>query len=152
MGIITFRGMMKSDEQETIHLRTQKGAVGYEIIKFQVFPRNFGTSDYEAVMQVWKNPQTTVTNVVNFEDHDLLAVGSWSGNTNVTTEVSGTNIIFDRELVNQNIFVTLKDTQSGFLNYYMELKQSKLGDNESTMATLQSIRSRYESYTPAGPS
>ena len=36
-------------------------------------------------------------------------------------------------------------------NYYLELEQIKLNDNESTMATLQSIRSTFEALTPAGP-
>jgi len=138
--IKTFRGLMASDTQDTIVLHTNDGSTGYQIVKFELFPRNFGTSDYEAVMQVWKVSQTANTNVVDFSEQTLLAVGAWSGASNVTGEVSGFHVIFDREIFNQDIYITLLDTQSGFMNYYLELEQVKLDLSENTVATLKDIR------------
>jgi len=138
--IISYRGLLASDGQDTIPLGTIRGEIGYRVVKFQVFPKNFGTASYEAVMQIWKVPQTTPTNVVDFSDPTLLGVASWSGNTNVTTEVSGTDIIFDSETFNQDIYITLKDTQSGKMNYYIELEQRPLALDEATVATLKDIR------------
>jgi len=138
--IISYRGLLASDGQDTIPIQTIRGLIGYRIVKFQVFPKNFGTASYEAVMQIWKVPQTTPTNVADFSDPTLLGVASWSGNTNVTTEVSGTNIIFDNETFNQDIYITLKDTQSGKMNYYIELEQRDLALDEATVATLKDIR------------
>jgi hypothetical protein len=51
--------------------------------------------------------------------------------------------IFDNKIVNQDIFITHRDTglESGVAcNYYIELKQMALNDNQATMATLQSLR------------
>jgi len=138
--IISYRGLIKSDGQDTIPIQTIRGLIGYRIVKFQVFPRNFGTADYEAVMQIWKVPQTAPTNVVDFSDPTLLGIASWSSNSNVTTEVSGTHIIFDNETFNQDIYITLKDTQSGYINYYIELEQRPLALDEATVATLKDIR------------
>ena len=96
---------------------------------------------------------TSPSAIIDFEDQDLLAA-AYTENRN--QDDHGANeavrIINDQMIFNQNIFITHSDVHSATnCNYYIELEQVKLSDNESTMATLQSIRSRYESYTPAGP-
>ena len=138
--IKTFRGLLDSDGQDLIRLSTIKGKVGYRIVKCQLLPKNFGTADYEAVVQIWKTEQSTPTNVVNFTDSDLLGAACWSSNSNVTTEVSGFNVMFDNEIFNQDIYVTLKDTQSGKMNYYLELEVIPLDEAGAEYTTLKDMR------------
>jgi hypothetical protein len=156
MTIKSFRGIIADGGTEKINLRTKEGKIGYTINKFDLFPHRPGeTSHVESVMQIFNmEPSETITTtnpIVNFADLNLL------GAAYLTDEVNNASgplqvVIFDNVIFNQNIFITHTDTAgSAKCNYYLELKQVTLSDNESTMATLQSIRSRYESYTPAGP-
>lgn len=148
MTIKTFRGNLKSyagtaspsDGQDRIRLSTKQGKIGYRIVKLDLIPQNFGTADVEGVLQVYKVEQTTPTNVVDFSDTNLLAVGLWSMNSNVTTEVSGFHVMFEQEIFNQDIYVTFKDTQSSTINYYLELEVMNLSDNEASVSTLMDIR------------
>ena len=151
MPIKTFRGLIANNTQEEINLRTNNGKTGYRIVKFQVLGINEDV-DYQTVVQIFKTRQTTIADTINFSDNDLLAAALYGDATSTSTQALGT-VIFDQEIFNQNIYVTTKATTgTTSINYYLELEQIKLNDNESTMATLQSIRSSYESYRPAGPS
>jgi len=50
-------------------------------------------------------------------------------------------IIFDREIFNQDIYITYRDNSNETkANYYLELEQVKLDLNENTVATLKDIR------------
>jgi len=140
--IKTFRGLLDSDGQDHIRLSTIKGKVGYRIVKCELLPKNFGTADYEAVVQIWKTEQTTPTNVIDFADTNLLGAACWSGATNVTGEVSGLNVMFDTEIFNQDIYITLKDTQSGKMNYYLELEVIPLDDKGAEYTTVKDLRTR----------
>ncbi len=155
MTIKTFRGLLADGEQLEINLRTNKGNIGYRINKFELFPHQPGQQTVENTVQVFKSKQagtiSTTAVVINFGDQDLLAAGTFheSHGDNLVTKFF---TVFEREVFNQNIYVTHTDTIGTVAcNFYLELEQVKLSDNESTMATLQSIRSRYEAYTPAGP-
>tara|TARA_Y100001963_G_scaffold157350_1_gene253377 strand:- start:1500 stop:1943 length:444 start_codon:yes stop_codon:yes gene_type:complete len=144
MPIKTFRGKMKSGTQDTIVLHTNDGSTGYRIVKFQAFPTDPGTSNYETLFSVYKVPQATVsvdTPAVDFADHTLLATAYLEGassNTNTDT----LHVVFDNEVFNQDIYITMTDTggASIFSNYYIELEQIKLDLNENTVATLKDIR------------
>ena len=157
MTIKTFRGLLADGAQEEIHLRTKTGKIGYRIVKFQVIPID-GNTAYEGIVQVFKIEQTTpVPDVINLANNNLLAAAVIQQTTGGTTIANSTTpvIIFENEIFNQNIYISHDEKSAGAgsaVNYYIELEQIKLNDNESTMATLQSIRSRYESYKPAGPS
>jgi hypothetical protein len=152
MVIKTFRGSLDDGEQEEINLRTNKGDIGYKIVKFEILPFAPGSTLVELVAKVYTELQTAVTGLVNFSDLTNLAVAVYAQHPD-TFAPGFTPVIFDNVFVNQNIYVTMDDSQNNAGgNYYLELEQFKLNENEATMATLQSIRSRYESYTPAGPS
>ena len=150
MTIKTFRGLLADNTQVKINLRTNDGQTGYKIVKFQIFPRNFNENE-EYNMSVWKLEQTTLVSTHDFSDHVLLAAG-FIETVSGATEGLNPLVVFDNEIFNQDIFVSLKSQSGNACNYYLELEQVKLTDNETTMATLQSIRSSYESYRPAGPS
>ena len=153
MPIKSFRGLLADGQIQEINLRTNNGKIGYRILKLELFPGLPGAVRQESTCKLYSiNPGNTADAIVNFEDQDLLASAFVSGDTSAHYYPMTLVTIFDNITFNQNIFITHKETYgSEAVNYYLELEQIKLNDNESTMATLQSIRSRYESYTPAGP-
>jgi len=147
MTIKTFRGKLDHQDIDEIRLRTNDGRVGYKIVKFELMAHQMGVA-VDSCVKIFKTTPGASTSVIDLEDMDLLAVGA---NYNATYEIDHI-VIFDNEIVNQNIFIQHhQSTGATAVNYYLELEQMILDGNESTMATLQSIRSSYESYRPAGP-
>jgi hypothetical protein len=138
--IKTFRGLMADGAQDTIVLHTNTGSTGYRIVKFQMFPKYVGQTDYENVVKVYKVAQTSIDALVDFSDNTLLAAGyveGYSGNA----DTDGFYTIFDQEIFNQDIYITHKDVSTGAaVNYYLELEQVKLDLNQNTVATLKDIR------------
>ena len=140
MPIKSFRGKMADSTIDTVHLHTNDGSVGYKIKKFQLMPVNADTN-VETTMAIYKVPQTTTSTDLDFSDQTLLAgaIYTTSGSNLYNPEPI---IIFDNEVFNQDIFITLKGTAAGpaSMNYYIELEQIKLSLDENTVATLKDIR------------
>jgi len=143
--IKTFRGLMSDGAQDTIVLRTNDGSVGYRIVKFESFPKLPGTADYENTLQIFKVEQSSVstsTANVDFSNQELLAALYYSESAS-TSYTDSHSVVFDREIFNQDIYITHTDTNgSEQMNYYLELEQVKLDLNESTVATLKDIRNQ----------
>jgi len=143
--IKTFRGLMLDNTEEKISLHTNDGKTGYRITKFSVVGEKPGASNYEGVMQIWSVKQgidaaTAASSDINFDDSTLLGVGLYLADSNATAYPTDVVVVFDRQIFNQDIYITYQDLQSGNCNYYLELEQVPLDLNESTVATLQSIR------------
>jgi len=138
--IKTFRGSLADGGIVTVNLHTQSGTIGYRIKKFQIMPLAPGSVRQELVAQIFTVEQTTAVATVDFSDPTLLAACTYSQLEDSWT--SGPQIaIFDDMVVNQDIYITLQDTQNnGGSNYYIELEQFKLDLNENTVATLKNIR------------
>jgi len=110
-------------------------------------PHAAGT-DTEHIVMVWKVARSTaeltsiVTTQPDFSNNELLAVGI------ATNDVTGSghgfweDVIFDREIFNQDIYITHRDEGGSTVacNYYIELEQFKLDLTENTVATLKDIR------------
>ena len=64
--IVSFRGLMENDTQDTIVLHTTNGSMGYRIVKFEIMGNKPGAEDYEAVIKVYKVSQTTIDAEINF--------------------------------------------------------------------------------------
>jgi hypothetical protein len=98
----------------------------------------------ENIGKIWKTNQTSIPTSsaeVDFSDNTLLAVAIWT--MGETTYSQDSTVIFDREIFNQDIYVTHTNQASNeACNYYIELEQIKLSDNENTVATLKDIRNR----------
>ena len=142
MGKIkTFRGLLAHGAQDTISLHTNNGSVGYRIVKLDTIDKDPGTNTMESVLKIYKVPQTTVTGSIDFSDQTLLGVAYFENNTS-GTYASWKQIIFDRDVFNQDIYITNNDNSGATiaLNYYMELEQVKLDLTENTVATLKDIR------------
>ena len=145
--IKTFRGLMTNATQDTIVLHTNDGSTGYKIVKFQVMGHALGdNNDQEHVVMIWKTDHsadlaTNVTSRPDFSDQQLLAT-AFLVNDTASQLYYGQEVVFDREIFNQDIYVTLRDlggaTQQ--CNYYIELEQVKLDLNANTVATLKNLR------------
>jgi hypothetical protein len=140
--IKSFRGLIADEGQDTIILHTNNGSTGYKITKFQMIPEKPGQSDHRFVMKIYKIKQTTVDGEIDFSDNTMLAAAEIEDNGGASHYPhSGTAIVFDNEIFNQDIHITLKDIGVGeSCNYYIELEQMKLDLHQNTMATLKDIR------------
>lgn len=129
---------------DTISLSTRDGSIGYRIVKFELMPQKPGDDQYESIVKIYKVPQTVADAVVNFSDQTLLGVSVWtSGNISTDNIWVPYTSIFDKEIFNQDIYLTHQETDSATpvsINYYIELEQIKLDLNENTVATLKDIR------------
>ena len=146
MPIKSFRGKMSNNTIETISLHTNDGSIGYRIVKFQLMGINENTA-YENTMKIYKIPQTTATEDIDFSDNTLLAAALY-GDSSDSKTFSMQTIIFDNEIFNQDIFITYIG-QTGFqndINYHIELEQVKLSLDENTVATLKDIKNIEQSF------
>ena len=139
MVVKTYRGLLADGGQDRIRLQTIKGKVGYRIVKFQLMPAVPGGAVQDSVIQIWKTEQSSVVATANFTDSDLLACGIYSQHQ--TQYNMNTEIIFDNEIFNQDIYVTHKDEAGGELcNYYIELEVIPLDDAGAEYTTLKDMR------------
>jgi hypothetical protein len=140
MPIKSFRGQIADDAIDTIVLHTPNGSTGYRIVKFQIMPASPGTTVYEHVMKIYKVPQTSADQQIDFSDNTLLAA-AFIQDDSAAHYVSSEQVIFDKEIFNQDIYITHRDTNGALAaNYYIELEQVKLDMNQNTVATLKDIR------------
>jgi len=141
MSIKSFRGLMEDNTQDTIVLHTNNGSTGYRIVKFELMPSNPGGAAGEHVVNIFKIPQSTNSNDIDFSDNTLLGAGYASNSTSGDSQPTRQSVIFDGEIFNQDIYVTHRiQNGSGSINYYIELEVMKLALDESTVATLKDIR------------
>ena len=140
---ISFRGTLPVGEQDTINLKTNTGKVGYKVTKFKLMETNPGNVDHELVGKIFKTDQTgNIDGTVDVTDRDLIAAMYLKTESSGSAGVYQNILIFDNEVFNQNIFVTIADNSGSTepCNYYIELETMALSDLESTKLTLQSIR------------
>jgi len=146
--IKTFRGILAQDDngaQTKILLQTIKGKVAYRIVKFQTIQKTPGGATAETVTQIFKQERTTAEqalSTIDFSDSNLLAVSFYSANTAAQTYPEDMTVIFDREIFNQDIFITSKDaaTVNDPINYYLELEVIPLDDAGAEYTTLKDMR------------
>jgi hypothetical protein len=142
MPIKTFRGMIANDTQDIIVLHTNDGSTGYRIVKFEIMNEKPSSQDYEQVYKIYKVPQATNTNEIDLSDNTLLGVAFDNGQGGTPGRFYE-SIIFDDEIFNQDIYITMIAASGGGTtngNYYIELEQVKLDLNQNTVATLKDIR------------
>jgi len=139
--IVSFRGLIVDGGIDTVSLHTTTGSTGYRIVKFQIMTNSISTASVEHTLQIFKIPQTTATQVVDFSDQTLLAVAVTMSRIDAFNAPLTSEVVFDNEIFNQDIYITHKDNQSSqSCNYYIELEQMPLDLNENTVATLKDIR------------
>jgi hypothetical protein len=141
--IVSFRGQIANEVQDTIHLHTTDGSTGYRIKTLNLISSLPASTTQETVVKVFKIDGKTIDATIDFSDNTLLAAGYFEGHSNSTT-FGGTVIIFDKEIFNQDIFIMGIDGSGSAqpINYYIELEQMPLDLNENTVATLKDIRNQ----------
>ena len=133
--------MLADDGQDRIRVKTNKGKVGYRIVKFQLMPNDPGGGGYENVVQIWKVKQSAASDTMNFDDQNLLGAAYLEGDASRQYPSGQTVVIFDNEVFNQDIYITHKDDdQTSSVNYYLELEAIDLTDIQQTQITLKSLR------------
>ena len=141
--IVSFRGLIANNAQDTIVLHTRNGSTGYRIVKFQIMIEQMGAADCEHVVQIYSVPQTTIANPLksDFNNNTLMAVAMQSASSDARFYPEDLNVVFDNIVFNQDIYVVHNDNQgTSACNYYIELEQMPLDLNENTVATLKDIR------------
>jgi len=137
--ILSYRGLLADNGQDTILLSTKKGEAGYRIVKFQTMGRNLTGEANESVMQIWQTEPTVPDKaIVDFSSTTLLGVAYWKSHGDTLFSQS---VIFDRQVVNQDIYITQASPDTGEpCNYYLELERIKLNEQEAMVTTIMSIR------------
>lgn len=134
MTIKTFRGLLTDSgpgNQDTIRLAGGKLEDGYRIVKLAAMSKDPGTANTEHVLKIYKTLQKIIDNDVDFTDGDLLGV-IYIKEADSIQYPSSSVIIFDREIFNQDIYITHEDTHGSLAcNYYIELEQVKMGGPEA---------------------
>ena len=150
--IKTFRGIIDDEGQNKIRLSTKKGKIGYRIVKFEIMTNvpHHSSTDTEHIVMVWKVARTdaqltsTATTNPNFSDGNLLAVGLSTNDVGAEAYGAGywQTTVFDREVFNQDIFITNRDEggSTHACNYYLEVELMNLSDNAAAVSTLRDIR------------
>ena len=134
---ISYRGQLPVGKQQEINLKTNKGKIGYKIIKFQIMSETPGTHNIELIGQIFRKDQTgSISGEVNFDNDDLLAAAF------INFPSGGDYVIFDSSIINQNIFVTMIDASGNTVpgNYYIEVETMELSDVQATQLTLKNIK------------
>ena len=137
--IKTFRGILLDAETHKIRLSTKKGKIGYKIIKLQVLPNKPGQEASEATVTVQKI-SFTPANAIDLSDGNVLAVAYWAGDAALGYPQTDTQVIFEQEIFNQDIYIGSNDLQGKAMNYYLELETINMSDNEASVSTLRDIR------------
>jgi hypothetical protein len=122
----SFRGLLADGKQRKIRIQGSVGAIAWRITKLQIISYNMN-EDAEHIVQVFREQQSSVSNVYNFDDDELLGaaflrVNKTAPGTNIST------IVFDNTLFVRNIWITQDDVggSSVSCNYYIELEEVKV--------------------------
>lgn len=140
---LSYKGQLAIGEQDRIRLKTNNGKKGYKITKFQIISSAPGTGNFEYVAKIHSDDQDgNINTEINFTEGHLLAAvynsdsNGWGGN------LPDEAVIFDNQIVNQDIFINITDAAGGTTpcNYFIELEVMDLNDLEATQITLKSLR------------
>jgi len=132
----SFRGLLANEGQDEINLERQNVNLAYRIVKFQSIGDDPQAHRAESVIKIYREEQTTIDGLIDFNDTDLLGVSIYK-NYEQAQYPSSEAIIFDNVLFSRNIFVTHTDeggsTRSA--NYYIELEEVPV--NAATLMQLK---------------
>jgi len=140
--ILSYRSLLASGGQETILLSTKKGEVGYRITKFDVIPQEPSGVSGTNVVQIWKDSQSAIVGTIDFSNNRLLGAAVSSHNASAFQYPPTQHIVFDQEIINQDIYISQLDADGNATacNYYLELEMIKLDESQAMVTTLKDIR------------
>ena len=140
--ILTFRGLLPTGNRDTLRLSTNTGTKGYRIVKFEIMSALPYQAGDEHIVKIYKTEEA-VNGTINFSDSRLLAAAIINNDSAGYRYTSNPVSIFDKEIFNQDIYVTHHNSDgTSAVNYYIELEGIKLDSNETAVATLKNIKNR----------
>ncbi len=140
MVVKTYRGLLADGAQDRIKLQTITGKVGYRIVKFDIIGPD-ANENIESTVKIYKEEQSSIDDKIDFSDNSLLAAATMSGTTSSTYNTAAQVIVFDQEIFNQDIYVTLKGADyTSDMNYYIELEVIPLSSDQAAITTVKAIR------------
>jgi len=132
---------MADGDEHTVSLHTNNGKTGYKVVKFNVMPNEPFNKIQESVLKMYKIPQGTPDGKVDFSDGTLVAAGIFKGADSTGTPQTTTEVFFDNEIINQDLYLTCYDAATGEkLNYYFELEQINLSEDQALAAIVKNLR------------
>jgi len=131
--IKAFRALLADGGQDKIYLTGGDSTKGYRIAKFQLMNEEpFQYDNSEHVVKIYKTLQASIDGDVNFNDDNLIGVAIINNSTSGYQSPSIPVIIFDKEVINQDIYITHNDGQGNqACNYYLELEEVTMSDAEA---------------------
>ena len=139
--IKSYRGKLAKGEQDTIPLHTNNGKTGYRIVKFQLMAIDPISNNQESVVKIYLVPPAAVDGLIDFSDGTLLAAGYMeSDGSGATPTFNEAAIMFDNVKFNQDIYVTHHEQGSDACNYYIELEQMDLTEDQALVAIVKNLR------------
>jgi len=134
MPIKTFRGLLADGGQNQISLEGSASNIGYRIVKFQLLAID-GNTAYEGTVQIFKAVRAAIPAEIDMSDSTLLAAAVIQQSVSTQGGFIDT-VIFDKETVNQDIFIMHDEKSAGAgnaVNYYIELEEVRMSDGESAV-------------------
>ena len=133
--IKTFRDKIGNAEQQVIHLAGGDINTGYKIHKLTLMTTDPGNASQDLVLKIYSVKQDSVPSTgatIDFSQDELVAAGYFS---QATTDFSHRQtVIFDKEVFNQDLYVTFTDNDgSDPCNYLLELEEVKMKDPETAV-------------------
>jgi len=123
----SFRGLLADGGQDKIRIEGATGEIAWRITKFQLFPNSPGNVTIESTMQIWREEQSSFSQVTDFNDNELLGAGYLHISQEGNDPAASTIIIFDNALFSRNIWVTHTELNgTAAANFYIELEEVKV--------------------------
>jgi len=145
----SFRGMLADGGQEEINLERQNLNLAYRVRKLQGINQTPGISDVEYIIKVYRESQSSIDGVIDFNDTDLIAC--YFQAIGEERRGPGPISIVDPILFSRNIFVTTADVAgSANINYYLEIEEVPVGAATLMQLKLGVARKLSLSENPSG--
>jgi len=123
----SFRGLLADGAQRKVRIQGSVGAIAWRITKFEVMPYQPAEQNQESTLKIYREEQTSVDAVVDFEDDELVGAAWISNSTTGIYYPIDAAIIFDNALFVRNIWITHSETlATEKANYYIELEEVKV--------------------------
>jgi hypothetical protein len=142
MGIIkAFKGKLTSDDnalnQDTIHLSGGEIHEGYRVVKLELISVS-ESADISPIVKLYTTKQSSVNQTIDFTESGLIGAAIYRQDSGNNYPVPYT-VIFDKEVFNQDIYITYKDneTSGASVNYYLELEQITMTRGEEAVVNFK---------------